>query len=304
MTTETLQYYTVMEIFAAALSRWKLFLAISFTGLMLSFVLLSTADKQYEASAMITRATPSGGKSSLPRYSSLTGLAASLIGGGSTRMNFLDVMRSEELARTLVEKHDMSKTLFGGLWNEERQMWDMSKLSATGKLRRGLRGLLNMPVPDRITAWNVQKWLVREITVIWSEDKTAWTLKIRQTSPERALDVLQKVIFETEKILVDRRLRELKQQIRFYKQLLAELTNRDLRFAAVASLSQLQKEVISLNSGVAYGAEIVYGPQATDFPVTPVASMFILVGIFLSGLTAFLAAAITGIVAPPKRPRP
>lgn len=300
---EDFQYITLREILAAALGRWKLFMAVAAAGMVLSFVFLAMADKQYEARVLITHPMATAGKTNTRSYSGLGSIASSLLGGGGGRMNFLDVMRSEELARALDEKHRMSLILFGSLWDKETEAWDMGKLPFTGKLRRALRRLVNMPVPETVTAWDTQKWLAQEITVVQAVDKSAWTLSLRHRNPQRALQILQLVMLETEQILVDRRQTQIAQQVAFYEQRLPQLNDRDLRLAAINSLSRLLQEGIALDSGVSYGAEIIYGPQVTDFPVSPGASMFILVGIFLSGIAAFLTATIAGLIKRPRQPQ-
>lgn len=74
------------------------------------------------------------------------------------------------------------------------------------------------------------------------------------------------------------------------------MRDEELRSASIGALASLQQELITLDSGVPFGAKIIYGPQVTDFPVSPAASSFIIVGVFLSGMFAFVAATVVGLM--------
>lgn len=216
MNNDERQYYTLRDIILAVTSQWKLFAAVLAAGIFLSFVMLASADKSYEASVMISEPAQGSSRSALSRYASLGGIAAGLLGGGSSRFDYLDILRSLELAEALSERHHLDRELFGSLWDDKAQRWDMDRLPFSAKLRRWLRGLLNLPVPDQISAWDVQKWLAESITITQKVDRSAWTLRLLNSSPRRALNVLEKLVQETERILVDRRRTQIHLQIKYY----------------------------------------------------------------------------------------
>lgn len=296
MTNDDSQYYTLRDIILAATSQWKLFSSILAAGILFSFVALSSADKVYEASVMIAKPDQRSPSGALSRFSSLGGIASGLLGGGGSRFDFLDVLRSLELAEALNEHHSLDRVLYGSLWDDKAEKWDMDRLPFKAKLRRWMRGLANMPVPDKISAWDIQKWLAESITITQKVDRTAWTLRLRNRNPERAMSVLGNLVRETERILVDRRRAQINLQIKYYFALLETLRDEELRSASIKSLAHLQQERIILDSGVPHGAKIIYGPQVTDFPVSPAASKFIIVGVFLSGMLAFIAATVVGLI--------
>lgn len=296
MNNDDRQYYTLRDIILAAASQWKLFSSALAAGILLSFIALSSADKVYEASVMIAKPDQESRTGALSRFSSLGGIASGLLGSGGGRFDFLDVLRSLELAEALNEHHNLDRVLYGGLWDDKAQRWDMGRLPFSAKLRRWLRGLINLPVPDQISAWDIQKWLAEGITITQTVDRTAWTLRLRNRDPKRAISVLEKLVQETELILVDRRRAQINLQIKYYFAQLETLRDEELRTASISSLARLQQERIILDSGVPYGAKIIYGPQVTDFPVSPAASKFIIVGVFLSGMLAFIVSTVVGLI--------
>ncbi len=200
----------------------------------------------------------------------LSFLGANGFGAGAVTEfeRFMELKASAELAERLQSKRRVLQRVFVDMWDPEGRRWIRPDgLVAASKM--ALRESLRLPpwTPPSIEV--LAEYLQEEIKQSHERGSSLWVLKCSNHDPTLAKQLLTWVHAETDVMIRERAMLRASEQIKYLEGKLMTISVKEHRDALVDLLSQQERVLMVIGSGLPYAAEIIEAPTVSEVPTWP-----------------------------------
>jgi hypothetical protein len=228
-------------------------------------------------------------------------LAAVLGGGGSAAMGGIFgrlqlIMKSQDLARRLDERHGLSREIFAGRWDSEKGKWK-TPVKTEPTWRQRLDGYLQQTQNLSLGTESLAR-AVGGMVKFTPVDKTLfWEIRVQHANPETALRWLSIIYAEADQLLREQVREKTRYQIQFLRERIKTAELSGLRSALFGALIGEEKSLHMMESDLPYAAEIVEPAYASALKTKPDLMQFIVVPVLSAGFAGAMIVILFSIFA-------
>ena len=205
-------------------------------------------------------------------------------GGGQPKEfeQFIVLLKTHRAAEVLEQKHQVSRILFAGLWDEGRQAWNRP----TGLLFRVkdfARGLFGYPEWEPPRAKQVQAYLRNHLDIAPLSQGTMRSVSLSGKNPEGLAQILLWLFEETSALMREERNAALSNNISYLQDRLVQSRIDVYRESLISLLADQERELMLSQTQQPYGAVLLEAPVRPRLPSGP-EPLFLLAVVSFGGL--------------------
>jgi len=259
-----LKWSWILIIFVIAGLAYGVNEAINFTPLFRAKMVIAPQSTALPGSS----SSPTSGAGGLSTKLALVLSGHQSTGPGGAFGRLQMIMKSQQLARRLAEKHGLDREIFASSWDEEKGTWKVPK-----KVEPSWRKKLDILLQQDQSLAPGTELLARAIGGILVftriEETSFWKVEVNSADSDIALRWLQIIYAEADDLLRDRDRKKLLKQIEFLRSRLDAAELSDLRQGLFAALLSQEKSLHMIESNLPYAAEIVEPAYASALKTRP-----------------------------------
>lgn len=214
---------------------------------------------------------------------SASGLASRVLGSNSGANNdpyqeYLQLLPSSRLSKSLIERNHILQMLFSGDWDEGTKTWKQP--STFRAALRTVKQVLNRPVNYPPGVDDVTLFLQRHLSLTHASAGSSLSLLPEATSymsvsftysdPKQAEALLNSILLETDRIIREDQRHDVTARISFLRQELSrESIAADERTALISILSAQEQLLAMVQADNRYALTLVVPPYASQIPTSP-----------------------------------
>lgn len=247
---------------------------------------LHRADRKYTVTLTVSQV---GEDQSGPSFAGLGGLASlagvSLPSGGTGDFSkFKAMIKSEELALSMLQYETYLRKIFESEWNTESNKFVAKAPSQLGELKQQVKFILtgeqklDYRAPD---AARLAEYIRENVSI--GEDKETGFLSLKMDVVDSAFaqEFLLTIVQETDKMLKEQYVANGTQALQFYQEKIARARSQEHREALAKMIaSEEQKQMLASRDGP-FVAEVVMGPSVSLGPTSPKSSLILALSVVL-----------------------
>jgi hypothetical protein len=265
-------------------------------GVALSILYLATVKPTYTASMVIA---PTQEQFSSSPSNQLDRNALSFLSGGGLLSGprvitpydaFLKTIQTREVADRLFLDPKIRAGLFPGAWDTATKSWK-HPFSVKSALVGVLYWLVGRQRPTQPTADTVESILKNRVNIGMIERGPMYNLTYASRDRVFAMYFLRRSFSTADKIIKEKNLKNVLEQIRLLKNKMKSLDVVDYRSQFTTLLMDQEKQLMVLQGNMDFAASVVVPPNAPDYPDSP--RLFVTVIVFM---TLFFLLAVSILV--------
>lgn len=272
-----------------------LILATTLIGMALAYYMVRTTPPRYTITMAISPSENSDAPGGGLNLSSLSSAASLLSGGagGDKKLNdFVESLRSIDVARTLMRDDRITQHFFGkrrpdGTWQPPSSL--MSRASATYKELMGQPGW-TPPSPYRLSQILAGR-LTREVTF----DSNIQRISYRDADPAFGVYFVTRATEVADASITERTQRRLALEQKYVQSQLLTTQVADYRSYLLNLMSQNEKQLMRLASAKPYAFTLITSAYASDAPTSPSPTLYMIMGM-MGGLCLGVAIALFRLI--------
>lgn len=287
----------LLEVFAALWGGKYLIACFAAIFLALASLFLWNAERKYTVSYTFTPVSSEGSSPSLAGLGGLASLAGVSLpsSDGGDVATYKALLRSEEVAASLMENNRLISLIFASEWDDARSVFEAPPQSGIGRVVGSVKYLLTGQTPAEYAQPNAPRlaeWLVEEIQVSEDRDTGFLTLSLELADPELARTVLQEITEATDAIIKERFIGSAEGTVEFYQRKLSSARSREHREALAQLIAQEEQKLMLASKGDYFVMEPLTHPTVSLNPTSPrsamVLALAIVLGLFAGGATVLI----------------
>lgn len=210
-------------------------------------------------------------------------------GGGQPKEfeQFIVLLKTHRVAEILEENHKVSRILFSGLWNEERQSWDRPS-GLMFRIKGFARGLFGYPEWEPPRAKQVQAYLRKNLKISPLSRGAMRSVSLSGKKPEALAQILLWLFEATSTLMREERNAALSNNISYLQDRLVQSRIDIYRESLISLLADQERELMLSQTQQPYGAVLLEAPIRPRMPsgLEPLMllALALIGGLFLSGL--------------------
>jgi hypothetical protein len=211
--------------------------------------------------------TGGGGSGLTSKLAAVLGTEGSSESGGMFERLKL-IMKSQQLAKRLDERHGLSREIFASRWDSKKGTWKPPvkvELTWRQKLDVYLHQTQKLPMGTE-TLSRAVGGMVRFVPV---EGTLFWEVQVRHVNPDIALRRLTIIFAEADALLREQDREKMLQQVKFLQDRVKTARLAGLRAALFGAMIGQEKSLHMMESGLPYSATIVEPAFASALRTTP-----------------------------------
>jgi hypothetical protein len=258
--------------------KWSwLIVVLGLVGLVYGLNKTTQFNPSYTAKMIISPQAPAPGFGSGGTSNSAAGLTsriAAVLGGpgassgGEMFERLKLVVKSQQLARRLDERHGFSREIFASSWDSEKGDWK-PKVKMEPSWRQRLDTFLHQTQNLSIGTEALARAVGGMVQFVKVGETQFWEVQIKHSDPEIALRWLIIIFAEADKLLRDQDRAKMRQQVQFLQERVKTAELAGLRVALYGALIGQEKSLHMMESGLPYAANIVEPAYASALKTTP-----------------------------------
>lgn len=301
-TKEKLNYEYIADFYRYIMSRKSLFILILLPMVIISIGFYVITPKTYTASAVIAppRQSPtdyfmSNGANSLTSNN----IARRVLGGGGGANNdqyseYIQVLKSTRLAKTLIEKDHILQILYKNRWDQKKNVW--KRPGAVREWINSVKYMIGIPVKtnpgiDDVTLFLNKGILVDSVIAGSGGANKAMALlngssyqSVSLSYPDKYMSVflLSIILKEADNIIREDINRNVSNRILYLNSEIPNASLSDKRDALISVISGQEQLRMMLQADSTFASHIIDPPYASDMPTSRGIKVYILVSVILS----------------------
>lgn len=251
---------------------------------VLAVARLQLATPTYDVSMIVaspTKETSALDRGILGSVGGLMGLAG--VGGQTNFDKYQVIMVSSGVAEQMLHNQDFAKRLFAGQWDEKAGEWQPPG-GVRPLVRRAIRFSLGMEGWHQPDSEIMSGYLRGKVQFDVDKDNGFLEITVNHTNPELAVELLQALHQETNRIVRDAASIRTANRIAYLTQTLPGVKLDSHRDVLIEMLSTEGQKMIMVEADNEYAAEIVTPPVVPRKRATPEVSVMILMMGILGGV--------------------
>lgn len=224
-----------------------------------------------------------------PNLGGLSGLASlagiSLPSSSSSDFTiFKFLLRSEEIAETLLKDKNLVKEIFESEWDTEQQTFRQPPDGSLSPYVRKLKQLLTGKEPSEYTAPNavrLSNWLNTAFNTSEDRDSGFLTLSSETTKPNLIIKVMSQTAIETDRLLKERFIQSSEKTMSFYQAKISQARAREHREALAKLIAAEDQKLMLVSKGEFFVAKPVTVPSVSFQPTSPKSSLVLALSVVL-----------------------
>jgi LPS O-antigen subunit length determinant protein (WzzB/FepE family) len=266
-------------------------------GILVAIVFMWILPSKYTAEMIVSPSVSLAGK---PTESSGTG--SGLLSLISTRSNedvaspftqFQELLRSDAVAKSLDEKHNLLQIIYAENWDSEKKAWKQPT-GWLASLKAQIKIFLNIPATPPPNYQSLAQQLAKIITITQKQRTSLWTVSAVYTDPVVARDLLVWMHDEADAIVRQTAARRAQANVDYILSTLPTVTVNEQRTALTSLLLQQEFNMMMLHSNTSYSAEMLEPPEIPLVRTSPIPALVLALGVLGALVIGAIAAAVVG----------
>jgi hypothetical protein len=274
---------------SAVVDYWRIIVGFAATGILIAAFYLYVTPPQYLIRTVMTGADQSSSMSSLAGVGRALGV--NVPGGGSEDYfaEFLETMRSEDVARDLADKGWLP-VIYSRAWDAGCKCWKQPGVLSTAMdaIYDAIgRGHLSHP-----TYYDLYRFLDRSFQALpvssGGNSTSMIEIDFYYKDPKIGLDLLTAAIADADSVIKRRATERAERAQKYLQDELPKTPLTEERQTLFSMLGTQEAIILSAASRQSFASRVVVAPSATPTPVKPGIPSTILIGAILGALVGFV----------------
>jgi LPS O-antigen subunit length determinant protein (WzzB/FepE family) len=263
-------------------------------AIALASVYLRNSDRLYTVTYIFQ---PVSNDDKAPKFAGFGGIA-SLAGitlptsSSSDFSKYKFLIKSEEVAASLLKDESLVKQMFKSEWNENSNSFEKPQLNMLGNFKKSLKTLLSGTeeleyLPPNAARLSV--WFQTTINISTDRETGFLTLSSESSSPNLIESIMINTSKITDNLLKERYIANAEEMMLFYQTQLSKARAREHREALAKLIAQEDQKLMLASKGDYFVAEPLTAPSVSLYPTSPKSTLILALAIVLG---AFIGSAL------------